>query len=310
MQVAHAAQSPPVFGEAAVAGSYAVCRQIVQLQAKNFYYGMRLTPAGCRDCLYAVYAWMRYADDAVDEAPDRASAAAAHRRVCSQTAAAMGGCGPSESFWPAFAHTLSHYPRCIASLVEMLLGLGEDADHRGYETFEELDRYCYQVGGTVGQVCTTLWGLREGESEAEAQRLAAIRGRAFQLVNILRDIGGDAGDGRSYVPRQVLREAGIDAEQLLTWAEPARCKRVVGSLCQRANEHFEASSSLDAMIDPACVGALVAMTGIYKQLLAIIERDPQRTVQVGAGRASISTARKLWIMAGAVLGRGVKHGGA
>lgn len=303
-----------------LAASFDEAARITRQQARNFYYGLRLTPEPRRSAIYSIYAWMRAADDVADEPahPDARLSPEADRdrrraelaRFAWRTDQAMregphvgpggdpapGGAAATSpaggSFWPAFAHTLANYPIDPRWIRDMLAGLAEDLDHAGYATRDELARYCYRVGGTVGLTCVAIWGLRRGVDAAHAHELAVARGRAFQVTNILRDIGHDADDTppRLYVPRDALTAHGLDAAALRAWARPEPCAALVRGLAAWARELFERSRPLDGLLDPACAPALWGMTRIYAGVLEVIERDPHRCVS--GRRARLSPARK------------------
>jgi phytoene synthase len=295
--------------------SFEACREITRRAARNFYYGLRLTPEPRRSAVFSVYAWMRTADDQVDNAGDAAARAAALVRFRERTEAALSegawargafGAGEGEgagAFWPAFAATVASYgvPRVL--LDEMLAGLGEDTEHGGYETWDGVERYCYRVGSTVGLVCLRVWGLRDGADAARADALADARGRAFQLTNIVRDVGEDLSDTpmRLYLPWEALREAGVDGAGLRAWTPPERCRALVEGVIARAEGYYEASEGLEGLVDAECAPALWGMSRIYRSLLGVIAADPSKVV--GSRRVRLSSARKGLIALSAVVRR-------
>jgi farnesyl-diphosphate farnesyltransferase len=85
------------------------------------------------------------------------------------------------------------------------------ADERGnlrVATVRELKDYCYIVAGIVGELLTDLF-LHDcaslADQRAELERLMRSFGEGLQLVNILKDVGDDAEDGRVYLPAAVPR---------------------------------------------------------------------------------------------------------
>ena len=111
--------------------------------------------------------------------------------------------------------------RCAipAALPEALLeGLAWDAEGRSYETIDELFDYAARVAGAVGVMMALIMDVRSPQALARACDL----GVAMQLTNIARDVGEDARLGRIYLPRQWLREAGIDADAWLCRTQPRR----------------------------------------------------------------------------------------
>lgn len=293
-RVSTPAPSSPSSSE--VEASFSHCREITRREARNFYYGLRLTPEPRRSAVYSIYAWMRYADDQVDEAADLATKRVRLASLREMTADALGGKVPTSddgpSFWPAFVDTLARYPIDHAHLTAMLDGLAEDLDHAGYDSWESLDRYCYRVGSTVGLVCIRIWGLRPAASLAQAEELSTARGRAFQLTNILRDVARDFDDTprRVYLPQSLLSAHGLSAESLRAWSGPAICSALMHHAAQRARDLYAQSAPLESLIDPACAPALWGMTQIYSRLLDVIDADPSAVF--GTKRVSLSAARK------------------
>lgn len=289
---------------ARLADAYAQCRAITRRAARNFYYGLRLTPEPRRSAVYSIYAWMRSADDQVD-APgpveERARRLADLARTTDLALTGDPDIASRGPFWIAFAATMASFPIDPAYIREMLNGLGEDLGHRGYATREELEGYCYRVASTVGLTCIAIWGLREGADPALAKRLAIARGQAFQLTNILRDVGQDYDDlpRRVYIPTADLDRHGLTALDLRQWRDHARCNALVTEMAARAAEFYRQSASLESLIDPECAPALWGMTRIYRGLLEIIETEPARVV--GPARIRLSSARKGLIALGALL---------
>jgi len=287
--------------------AYAHCAGVVRSRARNFYYGLRLTPEPRRSAVYSVYAWMRRADDITDEAttPETkhaalgAFAATTERLIAGQ---ALDGEARDCPVWIAFSETYRRYglePETLRSLIEGLEWDIEVDGGAGAEpavlcaTRADLERYCYCVASTVGLICIRIWGLREGADEAEARRLAVKRGLAFQLTNILRDFGEDFDSGRVYLPASEFRGCGLTPGQLRTWTRPEACAGLMRGLASWARSSYTESEPLDGMVDGSCAPGLRAMTAIYAGLLGVIEDDPSRVV--GTRRVRLQSATKAGI---------------
>lgn len=282
-----------------LAAAYAHCRDVAKSRARNFYYGLKLTPEPQRSAVYAIYAWMRTGDDLVDEGADGDAKRArldafvdATDRALADRGSASGGIG-SGAMWAAFADAVDQFGVRRADIDAMLAGLREDLDHHGYETFEDLKRYCGRVASSVGRVCVTIWGVRDGVSMDRALELAERRGLAFQLTNILRDFAEDFDEGRVYLPQAAFRDAGLTPEQLRRWDDAAACTRFVESQASIAREEFEVSAELEEMVSPGCAPTLWAMTRIYSGLLRKIEERPDRVV--GQTRIRLQSLHKAGI---------------
>lgn len=305
----------PGWPAAGLAASFAACASITKAAARNFYYGLRLTPEPRRSAIFAIYAWMRAADDLADEPGDPVERREQLERFGRHTGQAMAGdlSGLTDyAFWPAFAATVRSYPIDPGCIADMLAGLNEDQQHAGYETREDLERYCYRVGSTVGVTCVAIWGLRQGADAADARERAIARGRGFQMTNILRDIAQDYDEQprRVYLPRADLAAHGISIGDLRRWAAPERCRRILDEQIERARVFYRRSDGLESLIDPACAPALWGMTRIYAELLELIARDPKRVIT--GPRVRLSSTQKGWIALSAFVrsGRAGRAGAA
>ena len=293
--------------------AYERCRDVTRREARNFYYGLRLTPEPRRSAIYSVYCWMRRADDIVDSGDPHDEKRDRLERFEADTALAFAGEPPSADpdaapEWAAFAETVRRFGLHEAEFRDVIRGMRDDleADHdpelRGtprYAARDDLERYCYRVASTVGVVCVSIWGLGPGADPEEARRLAVTRGLAFQLTNILRDYAEDFGEGRVYLAAEDFDGAGVTPAGLLSWTPAGPCAELVSGVASWARRCYDESAPLDAMIDPACAPALWAMTRIYSDLLDIIERAPARAVL--GSRARVPTLRKAAIGVRAVL---------
>lgn len=298
----------------------AACRGVVRSRARNFYYGLRLTPEPKRSALYAVYAWMRAADDIADGPGSYDTRLTELDRFAEMTGAAFtaareGGVATGDRWgwagWAAFVAAVHDLPRREFDAVIEALRTDLRADGRSseiavlFQTMEELERYCRGVAGTVGVVCVSVWGTRRPIEPSVAETLAIRRGLAFQLTNVLRDIGEDASAGRVYIPQEVFDSHGLTAEELIAWRQPARCAGLINEIIAEARAHYTASSELDRLVHRDGAATLWAMTRIYTGVLGRIEHDPRRVTASAPtsrdARASLSAPRKAAIAGRAVL---------
>lgn len=259
----------------------------MRAKARNFAWGLRLTPRPQRDALYAAYAWMRQGDDIADDIADKPTAARELAAFRVRTLALLDPAlsdptaptpADDASCWPALAWSLRHARLPADPLLEMLEGLAWDLAHAPFVTEDQLDRYCALVGGTVGVVCTTVWGLRPAANHAAALREADLRGKAFQAINIARDVAEDARAARHYLPAAWLDAEGLTRETFLAWRDDRACSRVLARLFAKADGCLRDSRDLCSRIDPACVPTLTAMTSIYGALLDKLRDQPCRAV--------------------------------
>jgi len=268
--------SPP---EAALAW----CRQLVKQRAGNFYWGLRLLPEPRRSAMYAIYAWMRQADDIADDDVDQAHAREALDTFAAQTEMVLSGLPFGDThMWRSLAWANQTWELPHEPFFDMLQGQRDDLSGRVVETSDDLLDYCRKVASTVGILCITVWGYQDEKALA----LAEQRGIALQLTNVLRDVGADIASGRCYLPAQDLRSRGLAPTTLAAWTPPEACEALVRFWCRQARDRYESSAPLEHMVSKDCRSTLQAMTAIYAALLDRIERNPARVCGVPGVRLS------------------------
>ncbi len=251
------------------------CRDLTRRRARNFYYGLKLLPEPKRSALYAIYAWMRHADDLIDDATDGSSASTQLECFVSNTELALSGTAPSqEPMWLAFMDVARSWPLDPKQFKMMIAGQTADLHDQIIESPNDLLEYCRQVASSVGLICIDIWG----HVDAKARELAVERGIAFQLTNVLRDLGEDLEMGRCYLPAIQMREAHLSRDALLAWSPIDRCEALVAGWIDTAKAAYIRSAPLDDMIAKDCRPTLWAMTTIYRTLLDRIEEQPRRVV--------------------------------
>ena len=276
---------------AALQSSRRFCRRLTRGQAKNFYWGLKLLPPEKREAMFALYAYMRIADDIADAAGPRD----AHERTMAleawraQTHEALAGRIPSSNgqlIWPAFAEMARKHQLPPLIFDEVIAGQRQDLGRIAFEDWQELYQYCYRVAGVVGLACVHIWGFEGGQPTLD---MAVDRGVAFQLTNILRDLREDTSRGRRYLPRRELTDLHM------TDSEPTRGERfnaLMQMQIQRAESYYDRSADLEDRISPDCRPTLVAMTAIYRGILEKVKRRPECVLD---GRVSLSLPSKLLI---------------
>lgn len=272
--------------DVSAASSSALCREITARAGSSFAVGIRLTPGRCRSGMHALYAWMRLADDAADVVAPAEARRALLDRFESLTEDAIGREPPTRGIWPALRAALDAHGIEPEWLRSLLAGVRQDLEPIAFEGEAELSAYCDRVAGNVGRCCVAIWGVRGSVHRPNALALAGMRGRAFQLVNIARDLEEDARAGKRYVPRARLERLGADAVSEV----------VRSDLVREAMDLLESSRPLDAMVRRDAGPALWAMTRAYT-LIA-------HRLRVAGPGGSLGSGAKLGIAAGA-LGRRV-----
>ena len=278
--------------------AYARCERITRTEAKNFSYGIRLLPAAKRRALSAVYAFARRIDDIGDgslPAADKLAALAAARAAVQAPEQ-----HPEDPVLVALADAARRLPVPLPAFVELVEGCEMDVRGTRYRTFAELDHYCRCVAGSIGRLSLGVFAPHAGP---QAAWLADRLGVALQLTNILRDIREDYLSGRVYLPQEDLDEFGVvltlRADGRLD-PQDGRLGRLVRREVARARSLYDEGLRLLPMLDWRSAACCAAMAGIYRQLLEIIDADPER---VCLGRTALTSQAKLAVAARALLRR-------
>jgi 15-cis-phytoene synthase len=304
------AQDPPPFfpTESQLHMAYSVCRGITRERAKNFYYGFLVLPKLKRQALCAVYAFMRRCDDIADDP----SLSAADRRLKLDTwvdafHAAHAGLPTDDPILLALTDAQRRFHIPVGLLDGLAFGTAMDvedntvqADASGltiqYRSFQDLERYCYQVASVVGLVCIRIFGYADPAAEPLAERC----GLAFQLTNIIRDVKEDATLGRIYLPGEDLEQCGISAAELTSNPNHERTRPLLEVQAQRAFDNYRAAEELLPLISEDSQPALWVLVTIYRSLL---EKIVRLKYDVFTQRVSLTTREKLTILSKGFLKR-------
>jgi phytoene synthase len=280
-------------GSNGIDAAYEYCRELTRREAKNFYYGFMLLPDAQRRAIYSAYAFAREADDIVDAGLPEHEAATKLKAYRQAFDEALLGC-PEGPVFEALCRTISHYKIPREYFFDLISGCETDLVRHRYETFDELQDYCYHVASVVGLISIEIFGYRHGE---KARKYAADMGTALQLTNILRDIREDAERGRIYLPLEEVEWFGYSEEELLARRETRDFRRLMMYQADRAREYFRQGRKLLPLLPArarACVGV---MASIYSTILDDIDRDPgvvfRRRVSLGTGKKLALAGREM-----------------
>lgn len=275
------------------AEAQAHCTAYTKHSGSNFYYSFLFLSKPRREAMYTVYAFCKAVDSAVDEPPAGSHPKEELARWRSELDAVYQGTPTSP-----IAVSLAHHVRALAIpkayFEELIKGVEMDLDHHRYVTFDELSLYCYRVASVVGLICLHIFGV----TSARAQDYAVALGMAFQLTNILRDLGTDAAQGRIYLPLEDLRACRYPEKALLARTYSPEFTALMRQEAVRARHYYDkAQAALLGLSRRERKALTVAeiMRGIYSRILTEIERTDYR---VFGPRISLSTSRRLAIALG------------
>jgi len=259
----------------------------------SFYYSFLLLPREKRRAIYAIYAFCRATDDVADGpgTPEEKALELSRWRED------LGRCYTGEPRHPVtqeLREAIRRFALPREHFEGILDGVQSDLTRRRYRSFEDLRRYCHQVASLVGLLCVEVFGYKDPGAREYAREL----GLAFQLTNILRDVGADAGKGRIYLPGEDLARFGVAEEDILARRFTPAFKGLMEFEVSRTRERYALAEELLPPPDRRSLLAARVMTGIYRVILTEIER---MGYDVFRRKAGAGTARKIGIALGTYL---------
>jgi phytoene synthase len=263
------------------------CQTKAAQSGSSFYYSFLFLPEERRRAITALYAFCREVDDVVDDCSDAATARATLAWWRQELAAAFHG-SPQHPVARALADVAPRYNLAEARLAEIIDGMEMDLDYNRYPDFPTLRQYCHRVAGAVGLLSAEIFGYQDRRTLDYAANL----GLAFQLTNIIRDVGEDARRNRIYLPLDEIRRHGVSAEEIVHARETDAFRQLMDFQVERALGYYREAFSLLPAVDRRAQRTGTIMAAIYRTLLEEIRRDGCRVL---THRTSLTPVRKLWI---------------
>jgi len=271
----------------------AFCTDLTKKSGSNFYYSFLFLPGARRHAMYTIYAFCKAVDSAVDEPPPGSDPKEELRRWRVE----LDACYSGEPTWPimiSLAHHVKELSIPKAYFEELIKGVEMDLTLTRYATDDELSLYCYRVASVVGLICLHVFGT----TSPHAQDYAVDLGMAFQLTNILRDVGTDAAQGRIYLPLEDLARFQCREEDILARQEQPSLRELVQYEAAKARRYYaKAQAALESLpaSDRRALTVAEIMRAVYSRLLNRIERTDH---VVFGPRVRLSTSHRLALAAG------------
>ncbi|MEW5942611.1 MAG: presqualene diphosphate synthase HpnD [Pseudomonadota bacterium] len=263
------------------------CQDKAAKSGSSFYYSFLFLPPPKRQAITALYAFCREVDDIADECRDLVVASAKLAWWRGEIAAAFAG-RPQHPVGRALLPAIRDYGVAAEQFYEIIDGMEMDLTQDRYADFKSLHLYCYRVASVVGQLSACIFGYRERQTLKYAHDL----GLAFQLTNIIRDVGEDARRGRIYLPLDELRQFGVSEEDILHGRETDNFKRLMAFQLERAQGYYTQAFAELPATDRRTQRPGLVMAAIYQTLLREIQADNYRVLNQ---RIALTPLRKLWI---------------
>jgi phytoene synthase len=263
------------------------CQQKAAASGSSFYYSFLFLPAERRRAITALYAFCREVDDVVDDTPEPQIAATKLAWWRVELGRLFAG-EPQHPVTRALHPFLSMYSLSEQRFAEIIDGMEMDLQQSRYLDWPALEVYCYRVAGVVGLLAANIFGYENAGTLDYARNL----GIAFQLTNIIRDVGEDARKNRIYLPMDDLRRFGVPAADLLSGKQSEPFANLMRFEAERARGYYAQAMAALPAADRRSQRPGLVMAAIYRALLEEIERDGFRVL---AQRTSLTPLRKFWI---------------
>ena len=263
------------------------CQTKAARSGSSFYYSFLFLPEERRRAITALYAFCREVDDVVDDCSDVATARATLAWWRQELAAAFHGT-PQHPVARALAEIAPRFNLAEARVAEIIDGMQMDLDTNRYPSFEALRQYCHRVAGVVGLLSAEILGYQDRRT----LEYAADLGLAFQLTNIIRDVGEDARRDRIYLPLDEIERFGVSTGDITASRETDNFRRLIEFQIERALGYYREAFSKLSAVDRRAQRAGIIMAAIYRALLDEIRRDGCRVL---TRHTSLTPVRKLWI---------------
>jgi len=263
------------------------CQQKAAQSGSSFYYSFLFLPPERRRAITALYAFCREVDDTVDDATDDSVARAKLAWWRKEVGAMLSG-APTHPVTQALRPHLAAYALDGKHLLAIIDGMEMDLNQTRYLDYAALKRYCWHVAGVVGILSASIFGATRPETLQYAERL----GLAFQLTNIIRDVGEDARKGRIYLPVNELQQFNVTAADILNARHSENFEKLMRFQAERAQRAYDEAFALLPAEDRRAQRPGLIMAAIYRTLLTEIEDDGYHVLK---HRISLTPIRKLWI---------------
>lgn len=263
------------------------CQEKAAKSGSSFYYAFLFLPPERRQAITALYAFCREVDDVVDECTDTSIARIKLAWWRTQIDAMYQGKAEHPVTLALTPHLLP-FDITQARLLAIIDGMEMDLDQTRYLDWPALEKYCWHVAGVVGELSAGIFGYQDPGTLEYASKL----GIAFQLTNIIRDVGDDARRGRIYLPISDLQQFNVRASDVLNGQYSENFAALMTFEAHRARQLYSQAIGCLPATDQRAQRPGLMMAAIYYALLGEVEHEQW---QVLHQRISLTPVRKFWL---------------
>jgi phytoene synthase len=263
------------------------CQDKAAASGSSFYYSFLFLPKDKRRAITALYAFCREVDDVVDECSDEQVARTTLGWWRIQVAAIYDG-KPQHPVAQALVPVVQQFHLAQEYLLEIIDGMEMDINQSRYADFKSLQLYCYRVASVVGLLAAEIFGYTDRQTLKYAHDL----GIAFQLTNIIRDVGEDARRNRIYLPMNELQQFGVTAADILHAKETDSFQKLMAFQVERAQLYYDQALQHLPAVDRKAQRTGVMMAAIYQATLKEVVASGCHVLKE---RISLTPRYKFWL---------------
>jgi 15-cis-phytoene synthase len=264
------------------------CQQKTAQSGSSFYYSFMFLSEHKREAITALYAFCREVDDIADECTDF-NIAQTKLNWWRTEIESLYQDKPQHPVSKALLNPIKTYHLDAEHFIEIIDGMEMDLNFNRYEDFKQLQLYCYRVASVVGLLSAQIFGFNNRKTLKFAHDL----GMAFQLTNIIRDVGEDARRNRIYLPLDELIKFNVTEYDILHSHESDAVKQLLDYQIERAESYYDRALNELPREDRKSQRVGLMMAAIYRTLLREIKTDGAQKVL--NSRTSLGTLRKLYL---------------
>ncbi len=263
------------------------CQDKAASSGSSFYSSFRFLPKDKRRAITALYAFCREVDDVVDECTDANVARTTLNWWRAQVAAIYEG-KPQHPVCIALVPIVRQFNLAQEHLLEIIDGMEMDLEQARYQDFKSLQLYCYRVASVVGLLSVEIFGY----SNRQTLKYAHDLGIAFQLTNIIRDVGEDARRNRIYLPMDEMQQFNVTAADILNARETENFQKLMAFQIERAQRFYDQALAQLPGEDRKSQRTSLIMAAIYRATLIEVTASGCHVLKE---RVSLTPTYKLWL---------------
>jgi phytoene synthase len=281
---------PPAPEPRTLSAAYERCRRLHARHGRTYYLATLLLPRWKRPHVHALYGFVRYADEIVDDLAstlDPPAKAAALHAWGQRLLAGLDGAPVDDPVLPAVLHTVRAFDLDPGDLQQFLASMAMDLRTTSYATYQEL---CAYMEGSAAAIGTMMTPILESSDPPAARTHARQLGLAFQLTNFIRDLAEDHARGRVYLPAEDLDRFGVRRQELAGGPASPAVRDLVAFEIARARAHYGAAEPGIALLAPSSRPCVRVAFDLYGAILGEVERAGY---QVLDRRVTVPRRRRL-----------------